>query len=92
MAILRCERCRQNIVGPVGVDRCPWCLSPVTVVLEGSGVHDEERAVQRQQILLERLNGVLFGPGMHDQERVDKARQLMLSLAKITPNGNGSTP
>jgi uncharacterized Zn finger protein (UPF0148 family) len=81
MALYHCERCREHIVGRAGLSVCPWCHSSLTLVVDGTTATEQEDALTRQRVLLERIAAVLYGPQTSEADRAVEARRVLATLA-----------
>jgi uncharacterized Zn finger protein (UPF0148 family) len=81
MALYHCERCRESIVGNAGLVACPWCKSRLVLVLDGTTASEQEHALQRQRVLLERIAGALWSVGLARADCAIEARRVLAELA-----------
>jgi len=83
MALYHCDRCNEHFVGRAGLVACPWCKRRVHAVLDGTDATEQEHALQRQHVLLDRIAGVLFDPAdrISDAERIVEARRVLAQMA-----------
>jgi uncharacterized Zn finger protein (UPF0148 family) len=81
MALYHCERCREDIVGRAGLVLCPWCRTRLVLVVDGTTATEQEDALARQRILLERIAGALWGPHGSDADRAIEARRVLATMA-----------